>query len=133
MSAYIVEDDTINKIVGYLETRMRNDDWICRPLFYTVNMREATGAKRLASLMFELNVRAVNDRYGDRGTVTPFQYKRECTNDVKAYKALGCWLYQCTEGDVPDTKLFQAMKKVHANLAHYIVSKLPEYERAKWG
>ena len=52
---------------------------------------------------------------------------------VEALKALRCVIYQCSEGDIPDTSLLYKRMTDRANaLCREIVSDLPEYEQAAW-
>jgi len=48
-------------------------------------------------------------------------------------KSLQCWKYQCSEGDIPETKLYQFFEEVEHHLALKIVINLPEYDKATWG
>ena len=49
------------------------------------------------------------------------------------YKTIQCYLYQCYEGNVPETPLFKVLKKLEKEVACYIVENQPEYEEAQWG
>jgi hypothetical protein len=57
-----------------------------------------------------------------------------CT-PIQAFKALQCWLYQCTEGEIPElSKLYTFFKKVViSEWAELLVMRTPEYEQAEWG
>lgn len=52
---------------------------------------------------------------------------------IDCYKAISCLLYQCSEGNVPETSLFGELAKLRNDLAGIIVCGLPEYEAAPWG
>jgi hypothetical protein len=52
---------------------------------------------------------------------------------LAAMKLLRCWLYQCSEGEVPETALFKAFAELSNTLAQVVVSELAEYEAAPWG
>ena len=140
MSAYVVDDETINRVVTHLD----NDD---RARWNLEQIREALGTatvqpEALGLAMFKLNVEAVGQRYPDLksiedmpGEIGHYEYAHriELCGRVQALKSLECWLYQCSEGNVPERPLFQAMQSMAHSLAMDIVASTPEYERAKWG
>ena len=97
------------------------------------------GHRKLGEAMFQLNVDAVNARYGEgeAAKFRPLNYQYlpsfAFVSRVGVYKALTCWLYQCSEGDVPQRPLFRFFdEQVRPALADTIISDLPEYERADW-
>jgi hypothetical protein len=140
MSAFLVGDKTINYIVNWLR---REED---RLYLFTGKLQKlgfdtgkAGWAERLGYAMFQLNINAVNDRYGD-GAAEKFRqldYRFEHTDAVplmQVLKSLQCWLYQCCEGDVPETKIYQFFDTdVRLYLMDAIITKLPEYQEAVWG
>src|SRR5207248_10482061 len=94
--------------------------------------------EKLAKAMFQLNIDGVNARYGEHEAEKfrplNFTYKPEGdTFLVQVLKSLQCWKYQCSEGDVPETKLYQFFEEVEHHLALQIVIRSPEYDKAKWG
>lgn len=76
----------------------------------------------------------MDQRYGERNARPLYRFRYITGVDpVFAVKQLQCLLYQCSEGDVPDSPLFQAMQKLSGDLCESIVRRLPAYERAPWG
>jgi hypothetical protein len=139
MSAFMVEDATINRVVTWLKREVTTSrftlDWLARE--YDVDLTSDQWDKKLAEAMFELNCEGVNARYGEgeaeKFRPLNFTYKPEVYHSlVQVFKSLQCWKYQCGEGNVPDTKLYQFFEEVGYNLAVKIVMDLPEYETAKW-
>ena len=69
MSAFIVEDITINKIVAYLDIACRTSNRnLLAPLEkigYTKDYWDKKECERLAKDLFQLTVDAVNARYGE--------------------------------------------------------------------
>lgn len=117
MSAFIVDDKTINSVVeftSYARDAGHIRSMIARELGVTL----PSDAVTLADAMFGLNVNAVEQRYGIGEAVSfrplDFKYARPMdTTRAVAVENLGCWLYQCAEGNIPDTsKLYSAMEKV---------------------
>jgi hypothetical protein len=143
MSAFIVADKTINRIVNWLDKALEET-------YGTITIRQklleqgfdtsVTGwAERLGYAMFQLNVIAVDVRYG--GNVAkkfrPLDYHYEVVAPVpmaQVLKSLQCWLYQCNEGDVPETALYGLFdNEVQLYLMTEIIDALPEYQNAYWG
>ncbi len=143
MSAFIVEDETINNIVSHFRHRTLEDQYyyprrILSNLGYDLGTAE--GREKLARDMFALNVEAVNQRYGEgeaeKFRPLNFQYQHIALpiSNIQAIKTLSCWHYQCCEGDIPETSaLYKAMQEVKAAMAMEIVQHSPEWEAAKWG
>ena len=140
MSAFMVEDKTINSIVTWLTGEVATShctlDQLART--YDVDLTSDKWDETLANAMFQLNCDGVNARYGEgeaeKFRPLNFTYRPEdCSSLVQVLKSLQCWNYQCSEGDVPETKLYQFFEEVEHHLALKIVMNLPEYEKAKWG
>ena len=156
MSAYVVEDATIGRIVGYLYQRAASDRLApsfmaplaqpCDGLGYALwadaqrpngELRATCG--RLAAAMHALNVAAVRHRYPDKAEADlfppqPYTYRQIVGQivPVAAFKSLQCWLYQCSEGECKQTPLFKAFEAVAASLAVKVVMALPEYNALPW-
>ena len=138
MSAYIVSKATIDRIV----TRIHGAHGIYSiersyPAIYQAYKGDCN---RLGQNLWKLNVKAVNQRYNENNPVEIYQYAfdRNCAGgkrkqQVRVFKSLRCFLYQCSEGDVPETPLFQELDRYCSALAADIVAELPEYEDAAWG
>jgi len=140
MSAFMVEDQTINRVVTWLtrevSTRFPEINRIARK--YDVDLVSEKWDEKLANAMFQLNCDGVNARYGEgeaeKFRPLNFTYRPEGdTFRVQVLKSLQCWMYQCNEGEVPQTKLYQFFEEVENYLALKIVMDLPEYDKAKWG
>ncbi len=153
MSAYIVDPETVNRVVWFLESisisnpysglsveRIREE--IAKSLG-VVGYGDAF-FHQLAHEMMALNVEAVKWRYPDLADdnlpgpidfrldeyrYRPASWRRSL---VQVYKSLQCWLYQCSEGDVLERPLFKTMSKLGAAIAEEIVCSLPEYDEAIW-
>jgi hypothetical protein len=90
----------------------------------------------LYEVMEDMNAQALFERYGDDKSecVSPYQGTiRQAKNLPEIYKALNCYLYQCSEGNVPESDLYKALRSICNTLAHCIVNDLPEYQTAVWG
>lgn len=144
MSAFMVEDKTINNVVSHIYMKVLGN----RDLGYQYkhllskkyNLDSDIAYNQLADDMFKLNIESIEQRYGkgeaEKFRPLDFQYKFNCHANVRAYilKSLQCWLYQCCEGDIPETsELYNTMKEVSHCIAHSIVEDTEEYQKAPWG
>jgi hypothetical protein len=100
---------------------------------------EAGWIKHLGQAMFQLNINGVEARYGS-GEAAKFRkldYRYQVTEPVpfvQVLKSLQCWLYQCREGDVPESELYKLFDDdVQPYLMSKIITMLPDYEEAAWG
>lgn len=147
MSAFVVEDATIDRIVTWIDGRLVRDhlwlygEWAKEMghefgqteygtdrLVYVPNLAQTIGQRLLA-----MNVAAVNARYGEAGDVDVYDWHMRPAGQVAVVKAMQCLRYQCSEGDVPNWPLYHLLDKTTAYLAEKIVGGMPEYEKAAWG
>ena len=140
MSAFMVEDKTINSVVTWLKREVQRNHFALSFLAreYGVDLESAGWDAKLAQAMFQLNCDGVNARYGkgeaEKFRPLNFTYKPEIPYSlVQVLKSLQCWKYQCSEGEVPETKLYQFFEEVEHHVALKIVMNLPAYDKAKWG
>lgn len=138
MSTFLVNQETINKVVSYLFFTVAGDSPIRGPVdraLKSVDINIISDATDLSVAMYGLNVAAVRTRYPDKSFMPPkFVYVSvSCPTDIQAYKLLQCWLYQCNEGDISQTDFYQAMDKILRWIGEKIIYSLPEYQKAYWG
>jgi hypothetical protein len=143
MSAFIVADKTINNVVNWLDRALGET-------YGTITIRQklleqgfdasaADWAERLGYAMLQLNIIAVDARYGsgEAKRFRPLDYHYEVPEPVplvQILKSMQCWLYQCNEGDVPETALYMLFDNdVQLYLMTEIIDALPEYQNAYWG
>ena len=123
MSSYIVDDKTIDRIISVLKQSNLIDyiEGLC-----IVDLSD------FGQELLNLNISAYDQRYG--GKIGKYNYTfTECqVTTVQGLKSLRCLLYQCLEGDVPNTKLYKQMRNACGDLAQHIVEKLLAYENAEW-
>lgn len=142
MSAFVVDDKTINGIVSWLNDaiqRQTDYSWCVRTLQKIgYKLDTELGCKRLAEEMFTLNCDSIEQRYGEGQAKEfrplDFQFRFIRTpNNYQALKSMRCLLYQCCEGDVPEqSDLYNALDKVSLELSYQLVTRSREYESAAW-
>jgi hypothetical protein len=132
MSAFMVSHDCITRVV--LSMRAFHAG-------YAEQDRDLLGMQ-----LIELNRRAIKARYGELPEVEPYRYVEPLlTNRVslQAYKSLRCFIYQCSEGDVPDETLYAHVAEARDNMAEAVghrdgkrwdsVATKAAYDEAEWG
>jgi|WetSurSiteA1Bulk_404760.scaffolds.fasta_scaffold01123_9 hypothetical protein len=156
MSAWLVDNDCINRILSAIP-HVIEDNYTLRQALYTAMGYADDGSQgwflpqgwqaKLGQMMFEMNMTALGDRYGDRLS-KPQDWRTETHPDGYTYKynplplknsplqqlkSFSCYMYQCSEGDVPDSKLYKALDRIQDQAFYHYVSRLPEYDQAEWG
>ena len=139
MSVFMVEDKTINNIVAYLAID-RDFEGFCKYRLKGtyINLGTPEARKSFANNLFKLNCAGVNERYGEDQAQEfrplSFQYRSVLPPTIiQTYKALGCLIYQCSEGNVTETDLYRTLNEISNWMAHKIVSNLKAYNAAQWG
>ena len=148
MSSFIVKPETINRIVSYLDRATRRNSipqhsYAALLKKYGFSMEDEEQPRDLAGKLFMLNLDAVKQRYPEENKLglpgplklVPSDYDGRFTegSPVTVYKSLQCLVYQCSEGNVPETRLYKFLEDLEHLLAYWIVNSLPEYEKAEWG
>jgi len=138
MSAYVVNDETINKIVSFLNFGNKSVYWDHTYLFRELGYKIPyiiEDYERLANDLFQMNVNAVKQRYSGDTEEYTYQFRTSINvrPAVEVYKAAQCLRYQCSEGNVPNTPLYKALNQFCSDLAEAIIADMPEYESAPWG
>ena len=135
MSAYVVDDKTINRILAFIEYGEAGLEGFCHVLTrHHINVLDLV---KLGKKMRRMNEDAVRQRYEESPDMIPdfpFEFSLMPTpSPIQALKSLGCYLYQCSEGNIPRRQLFRALKLAEHDLAYSIVVNLPDYDTADWG
>src|SRR5436309_1964604 len=100
MSAFIVEPTTIHKIISWLRHEFRQSSYLRKIAEnYQIDVESDGWETRLGQAMYALNIEAVNQRYNEINQTQEYVFVLYAyASRIAAWKALGCWLYQCTEG-----------------------------------
>lgn len=127
MSAYVVEKETIDRVVHAL---LRYARWKENaPGMY--EDRHDLGRK-----LWALNLRSVAERYertSDGPQVADYRHGGLPPTMVQGYMSLRCYLYQSCEGDCSDDPLYEAVDAACDAIAHSIARGLAEERNAVWG
>ena len=138
MSAYVVDDKTVNRILSFIEygeAGVEGNGFLRNVLTrHHINVLDLA---KLGKKMRRMNEDAVRQRYEKSTDMIPdfpFEFSLTPTpSPIQMLKSLGCYLYQCSEGNIPRRQLFRALRQAEHDLAYGIVVNLPEYDTADWG
>ena len=139
MSAFMVNANVMAKVVTaiLLNLDMFDGESTCRAVLLAVptDAQKEAGTK-IGKKLFLLNRRALRARYerSDRFPLPQFVFEKWAdAGPVEQFKAMCCLLYQCREGEVPNSQLYDELNRAAGELAQAIVQDLPDYEKASWG
>ena len=134
MSAYVVSNDTINRIVTYLEKDNSENRWDRDMLAKAAGIppTDPNFADKLGEQLLLLNVDSVNRLYNEQDAPQDYEFKRIPCSKMQLFKTLSCYLYQSCEGDCDKTALFKAVDRMQFSIAKSIIYDLPAYEYAEW-
>lgn len=157
MSAFVVDDACMTNVVRAICYASK---WSAlTEMFDGQPTRHADSATKIGRRLFALNIEAVMQRYpdcraqpndlpgpcDDKGNSIAHEIAAAFTCEVPAaesvtvdelcacVKSMHCLQYQCSEGNVPETRLYKALNRAIGRVCEHIVSNLPAYERAPWG
>ena len=145
MSCFIVRDETlliISDFITYLRCQKTpiisvDAEW---PFSCTANSE--VFSTKIYEDLFKLNAEALICRYGnevDPPKIPPYIPIRSglnFENFVSWYmvvKALDCYLYQVSEGNIPEGEIYKYLVELQKELALYIVKKNKYYDVYTWG
>ena len=142
MSSFIVRDGTINDILAaaQLYTQSNLAEMPPPPRDIMSAWPQGCDWALLGQALREMNVAAVIARYGPSDKLPgptpllPYEYQSVMApSPIQAIKSLACYLYQCSEGDMPKESLYQQLSQWHGDLCEHQVIQSDAYEAAEWG
>lgn len=144
MSAFIVEDETINRIVTWAETNARKirgtlsefkigEIEMTKQGFIAEAKLSEQDLQKMANSFLLLNKLGVDSRYDEKKELHPMKFRREFAPDIQVLKSMHCLRYQCDEGENNKQPGFKLLEELIQILTDSIINSLPEYEKAVWG
>lgn len=128
MSAFIVTDKTMQVVVNAIDHYHDREGIWCNML-----VRNSHHLDMIGQELFKLNANAVSQRYrGEEQHVPGFVYKNRTFTDLERYRAVACLVYQCSEGNVPDTEMYQALVRIENIYAGRIADDLARKANVPW-
>jgi len=128
MSAFLVEEATIADAVECL--RLHSDPWFSKEM-----------AASIGEALWRMNALALRERYGDpvedyEADIKAYSNPDPSDNPVQVLKSAKCLLYQCSEGNVPETEMFKVLAEA-VNRMEAVLKRTSGfqacYDKAQWG
>ena len=121
MSAWIVSDKCINQFLTVMQFE---------------GIIQKSDLTKFGQELMTMNCEAVAQRYDqevNKDAINTFKFKNEACSKIQAAKSLGCFLYQCCEGNIPEkSKLYKEMRILEGELAKRALMETSEYNEAEW-
>lgn len=136
MSAFIVSNQCMKNIIYNLF--WDHEFKRIHTILERNNYRESEDFDRLAIEFFEMNKEAVKQRYNEKENTDyikipdSFNWDGGKLNKYQCLKSMECLRYQCSEGNIPKTRLYKFLDNLIITWQSYIMDGIPEYNQAGW-
>ena len=126
MSAFIVNDKTLNRILTFLGNWDFEGNSELKRVFgeLAINVEDDETGKQILNsigiILKDLNCEAVSQRYREGKYKNNYFYTPEKCDIKQAYMHLCCLTYQCCEGNIPNTKIYKLLERMEKHLEHAI-------------
>ena len=136
MSAYIVEADTLYRVINLI-TKINYVNNSLKP----IKDEAILTPQILFNKLNTLNRFAISERYEAEKMTDKPSYKfnlERCnqvvsnTNQYQNFKSLQCLTYQCAEGEAFKSDLYKSLEEFERSFAVQIISSLKQYEQSTW-
>ena len=139
MSSYIVEEKTIDRILSFLRDRSTGtiDNSMVKTWVSKLQLSDLFDNKKMTAFgkkLYKLNLKAVIERYDKKHgfELAKYIFNYRLEKIEQAYNSLRCFTYQCSEGNVPKTKLFKQMEELEMIVARMIADREADKIKAEW-
>lgn len=135
MSSFVVSEECMNNIINGL---FWNHEFkqLYGYMLEKAGYNSSKDFQRLREELYCLNARGTGQRYSNDQilhTLIQFDWKDNShVNEWQVLKSMQCLLYQCCEGDTDEQALYKFLDKVIDCWKDYLISKVKEYQIAKW-
>ena len=139
MSAFMVNTNVMAKVLTAILLNFDTFDGRSTargPLLAAPTDAQKEAGTKIGRKLFLMNRKALRARYSGGGDIRLAEFIFERWADatpVEQFKAMSCLLYQCHEGKVHESRLYNELNHAAGELAQRIVQDLPEYDKASWG
>ena len=133
VSAILADGEYGSPIVGVFTT----------PAERIIISEDRNAGTKIGRALYRMNVNAVLSRYpqdtremypeAEEYTHCPHSRTMTGAQLADSAKALECLLYQCSEGDVPESDLYKELERALNAVMRTVVHGLPAYQAAEWG
>lgn len=136
MSSFMISTDCMDNIINGLFWKHEFKN-MHSSLYEDQGLMKAEDFRKLAYRLFELNQKALMQRYNEKkgasyNKIPDFKWEDKKVSNMQFLKSMACLRYQCSEGSVPRTKLFKWLSRVIDAYQSHVIYKIPAYTKAKW-
>jgi len=140
MSAWIVENESLNKIVNSFYW-LRENHFLRNKLNkeFNINLEQHDDEvlkeklRKFGQIIADLNQESINQRYSEKNKAFKFKFDFvDSLNKFQFLKSVECLTYQSCEGDCNQTNLYKFLQELENNLRYNIIGNIEEYKNAKW-
>ena len=138
MSAWIVSKENIDRVITALLILEREHPNRPSPVPELSRIKNQEDENGLGTQLWKMNEDAVKQRYGRPYKDLPgsrrvkYKFVTSEADPYQLIQSIHCLGYQCAEGNVPETDLYKALKKLEQEFEAYLVRTDPRYKSAKW-
>ena len=139
MSSFMVNSNVMNKVVTAILLNLDTFDGESTrrmALLAAPTDAQKEAGTNIGQRLFRLNRKALRARYGcgEHLLVPEFVFEKWAdATPIEQFAAVRCLLYQCHEGKVHESPLYDELNHAAGELAQRIVQDLPDYDKASWG
>lgn len=162
MSSFMMRTESIATIADFISTvfndKNNNTHMAIQGDTYTTieNLQpqnsyiKTVSIKAVYNALSEMNCNALNQRYMHDDKAEPEQFPKNYnrfeiagnykdgafeipTSYYQLLKSIDCYMYQCSEGNVPNSALYKAVEDIRATLVNWIIRNTVAYNNAYWG
>lgn len=96
-------------------------------------------SQKIYAVLRRVNVKAYDERYYGKDITVPEEMpvgewvNTADRNPWQMLKTFECYLYQCSEGDILKSELYNELVHAKNDYVKYLISKIPDYSDAVWG
>ena len=131
----MISVEGMNNIINglYFDNRLKE---YYPDLYREQNLETDDDFYKLARKLFLLNQHALIQRYGktfpNYFDIPIFSWNNKPVNKFQFLKSVECLIYQCSEGNTINKKLFKWLTKLEQSLRGCIIEDIEDYKKAKW-
>ena len=162
MSSFMMKAESIATIADFISTvfndKNNNTHMAIQDNTYTTIEKlqpqnsyiKTVSIKAVYVALSEMNCNALNQRYIHDDKAEPEQFPKDYNHfevagnykdgafeiPISYYqllKSIDCYIYQCSEGNVPELALYKAIQSIRNTLANWIIRNTIAYNAANWG
>lgn len=143
MSAYMVDYETINRVITTIKKEKKRIDGYYNEQFsfhypaLADIMKHPKPFNNLGKRLLELNLNSLYSRYTNPiesydDYIAKYKFEEDKGSQIQEVKSINCFLSQCAYGTNPYSQLFKELELLMGNLAKRILEGMEEYQNTEW-